>query len=334
MGADPLFSLRRLRLLYGDRVALAVDELDLREGETTVLVGENGSGKTTLLKLLNGLLAPSHGEVLYRGRPLAADGMAAIRRDSVLVHQAPYLFHGSVQRNVAYGLKVRRLAGREVRERVREALARVGLAGFEDRRAVELSGGEQKRVALARALALRPKVLLLDEPTANMDADSIRQIEEALLALACGGTSLVLSSHHDAFACRVARRLVRLEAGRPRPARENLLKGRVTAVDESFCYFQTGPAVLRGPARGGAFCTAVLRLEDVLLSREPVLSSAQNRFRGRVRGMVREDHLLRVSLDCGFPLETLITEASRRELEVAVGKDYYVTFKASAVQLY
>lgn len=338
-GGGALLGVCGLRFLYRERQALAVDELDLREGETTVLVGENGSGKTTLLKLLNGLLAPSAGEILYRGRPLMADGGAAIRRDSVLVHQTPYLFRGSVYHNVVYGLKARRPGGRrsrraDFRGRVREALGQVGLAGFEGRSAAELSGGERQRVALARAVVLRPKILFLDEPTANVDADTVRQIEALLLRLAGEGTSLVLSSHHDAFAYRVARRLVRLEEGRIRPSRENILKGQTVGVEEGFSFFRTGGALLRGPAREGEFRTAVLRLEDVILSRRPIRTSAQNRFQGRVLGLEREDRLVRVRLDCGFPLQTLITEASVRELEVEVGKRYYTTFKASAVRLY
>ncbi len=334
MSAEALLALRGVRFRYGEREVLTVEELDLRAGEATVLVGDNGSGKTTLLKLLNGLLAPSAGEVFYQGRPLGAGGDEAIRRDSVLVHQDPYLFRGSVHHNVAFGLKVRHVAAAETRGRVQEALARVGLKGFERRRAGELSGGEGKRVALARALALRPRVLFLDEPTASVDADTVRRIENLLRELVQGGTTLVLSSHHDGFAYRVADRLVRLETGRTAPGRENLLKGTLEGMDGSFCRFRTGTAVLLAPAREGAFTTAVVPLEDVLLSREPLASSARNRFQGRVTALRHEDRLLRVELDCGFPLETLITGSAQRELEIEEGRTYHVTFKATAVRLY
>ena len=253
------------------------------------------------------------------------------------MHQDPYLFSGSVFHNVAYGLRVRGLAaGRPaLQRRVEEALEQVGLAGFAGRRASALSGGERKRVALARALALRPALLLLDEPTANVDAESVQRIEALLRELARDGTTLVLSSHHGGFAYRLADRMVRLDGGRVQPNRENVLKGRVELLDDVFCLFRSGSALLRGPAREGDFTTAVIGLEDLLLSVEPLRSSARNLLEGRVTAVEPEEgHLARVSLDCGCPLQTLITEDSRRAMDVRPGRTFHVAFKASAVRFY
>jgi tungstate transport system ATP-binding protein len=306
----------------------------------TVLVGENGSGKTTLLRLLNGLLQPQSGAVEFRGFPLwpegsGAGGLAALRAQSVMVHQAPLMFRGTVLQNVGYGLRIRGVGKPELLRRTGLALAKVGLEGFERRRASALSGGEMQRVALARALALEPKVLLLDEPTANVDPDSRGVVERVIRACTAGGAAVVMSTHAMDIAYRLCDTLVRLEAGRIVPVRENVLKGSVESVDERFTQFRvaSGP-VLLCPARQGDFRVAVLPMDELILSREPLASSARNHLRGRVSEMREDDGLVRVTLDCGAPFRTLVTPAAVAELGVEIGQEFVVTFKASAVRLY
>ena len=352
MKREPLFRVEGLRFAYegpGSQGPPVLDlpALELAAAGVTVLVGANGSGKTTLLKLLNALLVPREGRILYRGRALGPQALgprpadpqtlSALRRETVLVHQDPYLFDGSVYANVSYGLRLRRTPAAAARRGVAGALAAVGLSGFEHRRARALSGGERQRVAMARALALEPEVLLLDEPTANVDAASTLLIEALIRRQAAAGRSVVLSSHHQGLAYRLADRLVYLEEGRVVPGRENVLKGRVEAGDELFTLFRTGDGALRCPAREGSFTTAVLPLDDVILSTEETHTSAQNRFVGTVTAVSApdpDDHTVRVRLDCGFPLEALVTAYSRDSLGIATGARFHVTFKASAVRLY
>jgi molybdopterin-binding protein len=331
---EPLFRIESLRFAYEVDPVLELEELEIPGGGVTVLVGPNGSGKTTLLKLLNGLFSASAGRILYRGQPLNAQTLPRLRQESVLVHQDPYLFDGNVYGNVSYGLKVRRTPAREARRAVAEALRRVGLGAFEHRKARRLSGGEKQRVAIARALVLDPAVLLLDEPTANVDADTIELLEQLLKSLSAGGTTVIISTHHPAFAYRLGTRLVYMEEGRLVPGRENIFKGMVESRDESFTYFRTGPQVLRCPAQEGDFTTAVLPLEDVILSTERIRTSAQNQFAGTVLGVETIDHTVRVSLDCGFAVQALITEYSVERLKVVPGAEFYVTFKAAAIRLY
>jgi tungstate transport system ATP-binding protein len=257
-----------------------------------------------------------------------------MRRESVLVHQDPYLFDGSVYGNVSYGLRVRRTPNDRTRRAVADALQRVGLSGFEHRRARGLSGGERQRVAIARALVLDPKVLLLDEPTANVDADSIGLLERLVVDLTDGGTTVIISTHHPAFAYRLGTRLLFMEEGGLVPGRENLFKGTVESKDQSFIYFRTGTELLRCPAQEGDFTTAVLPLDDVILSAERTRSSAQNQFFGAVTQVEPSDHTVRVSLDCGFPVQALITDYSVRTMRVVPGSEFFVTFKASAIRLY
>ncbi len=341
--AAALFRVQGLRAQYEGRTVLEVDALELAEREITVLVGENGSGKTTLLRVLNGLMAPTAGSVEFRGLPLAAEGLRAVRDQSVMVHQSSLLFRGSVAYNVAFGLRARGKTGGEIMAEVRRALRRVGLSGFERRRAGGLSGGEKQRVALARALAVSAPVLLLDEPTANVDPESRPMIEELLRDAARSGTTVIMASHDRQLGYRLCDRLLRLEAGRLVPVEENILRGFVESSDEQFTLFRTGKALIRCPARTGRFEVAVLALDEVVLSREHLHSSARNQLEGTVvrveaagRGAQGEPggSLLRVLADCGAPVEALITRASAAELGVEPGALCVVTFKASAVRLY
>ena len=337
----PLFSVHDLRVDFDGRTALRIDSLDLEEGGITVLTGENGSGKTTLLRVLNALLAPASGSVRFRGLPVdvAADrGVvgrgSTLRSDCVLVHQSPLMLRGSVYQNIAYGLRIRGVPREKIGLRVVERLSRVGMAGSGHRRAASLSGGEKQRIALARALALDPRVLLLDEPTANIDPDFRRTIETIIRSAAQSGTTLVICSHDMELAYRQCDRLIPLEAGRLGTCRENILRGRVVRTDEQFTHFRTGDGDLLCPAREGDFTVAVLPLDDVLLSREPLASSARNRFLGTVTSVREEQGLLRVTLACGFTVQALVTFAAGEELAIEQGRRYYVTFKASAVRLY
>ena len=333
-GLPPLFSLRGVRAELDGRTALCVDSLALMRRQTTVLVGENGSGKTTFLRLLNGLLEPAAGEIEYEGQGLAGDGGRRVRAETVMVHQSPLLFRGNVQQNVGYGLRIRAVGREETARRVAAALSRVGLAGFERRRAGRLSGGEMQRVALARALVLEPRVLLLDEPTASVDQSSRILVEGIVHDLAASGVTVIVSTHNRELAYRLCDRLVALSAGRVVPSEENVLKGRVERRDEQFMYFRSGDAVILSPARDGEFSVAVIPLDDVVLSLGPLSSSARNQLRGRVTRIEPEGALVRVTLDCGFPLQSLITRSAARELGVDSGRDCVVTFKASAVRLY
>ncbi|HVO38378.1 MAG TPA: ATP-binding cassette domain-containing protein [Spirochaetia bacterium] len=332
--APALFSLRGVRAELGGRPVLTVDSLEIPRGRTTVLMGENGSGKTTLLRLLNGLLEPAAGVIRYEGRGLADDGAARLRRETVMVHQAPLLFRGSVRHNVRYGLRIRGVPGEEIARRVAAALARVGLPGFEHRRAGRLSGGEMQRVAIARALVLEPRVLLLDEPTASVDHASRLLVEEIVHSLASAGATVIVTTHNRELAYRLCDNLLVLSAGAVTAGQENILRGAVEHTDEHFTYFRSGGVLLRSPARQGDFTVAVLPLDDVILSGKPLSSSARNQLPGRITRIEPEGSLLRVTVDCGPAIQSLITESAAEELAMETGRECMVTFKASAVRLY
>jgi tungstate transport system ATP-binding protein len=211
----PLYRLDGVRKLYGDRLALDIPSLALREGALYLLTGPNGSGKSTLLQILAFLLPPTTGGLVYRGNPVAwrEAALLPLRREVTLLHQSPYLFDRSVSDNVAYGPKVRGADEGATRRRVVESLEAVGLSGFGARRARRLSGGERQRVTLARALAASPRVLLLDEPFAGVDKPSAAVIRGVIASLPTRGTTVVLATHDPAPLREQAADALRLSEG-------------------------------------------------------------------------------------------------------------------------
>ena len=192
---DPLLTLKDI-VFHRDDFTLQIERLELRAGQVYLLHGPNGSGKSTLLHLLALLLTPSGGEICYNGVPVqGAQERQRLRRQITLVEQSPFLFNASVYQNLAFGLRLRDVRGDLQRRRITQALQAVGLEDFENRRAKELSGGETRRVALARAMVLRPQLLLLDEPTAGLDSESLPVFERCLSTLPDQGTTVVIASH-------------------------------------------------------------------------------------------------------------------------------------------
>ncbi|MDZ7698536.1 MAG: ABC transporter ATP-binding protein [Deltaproteobacteria bacterium] len=209
-----MYHLEGVRQVYGGRRVLDVDRLSIHAQSITGLIGPNGSGKSTLMRILAFVEAPASGRLTFQGLPLSQVGLDA-RRQVTMLSQEPYLLKRSVQGNVSYGLKLRGIS--DTRVRVHQALKQVGLdpVRFAHRSWRELSGGEAQRVALAARLALRPKVLLLDEPTASVDRDSSRLIQRAALnARNQWGGTLIVISHQLEWLGRVADRILHMDYGR------------------------------------------------------------------------------------------------------------------------
>ena len=211
-----MYRLQSIRKRYGSNVALDVEELTIAEGRLYTLTGANGAGKSTLLSILAFLTPPTSGEIFYAGNRVDWNhgSVEEYRRKVTLLHQSPYLFGGSVHDNVAFGLKVRGIPGEEHQRIVDRALDGVGLQGFRDRKARELSGGEAQRVAMARALALNPEVLLLDEPLANIDRETAGLLETVIASLPARGTTVVMTTHDPDHPGRLNGESIHLEGGR------------------------------------------------------------------------------------------------------------------------
>lgn len=181
---------------FGKRDVLSDVGLELREGRLSLLLGPNGAGKSTLLKIIAGLQTPDRAQVTWRGQTQPWRQLAArYRREVVYLHQDPYLFRGTVRQNLAYGLRLLRLSRGERETRLRHALDWTGLTELADEPAHRLSGGQRQRVALARAWVLRPRMLLLDEPTASLDPGAKAGVRDTLGELKNAGVALLVTTH-------------------------------------------------------------------------------------------------------------------------------------------
>ncbi len=212
----PFLLLRSIEKRYSGHQALEIKELFFQPQHIYSLVGPNGCGKSTLLQIVALLLKPTFGEMIFQSEKVVwkKQALQRLRQDITLVHQSPYLFSRSVRHNIAFGLKMRGIHAKGQHHLIHEALEMVGLEGFGRRDARELSGGEQQRVAIARALVLRPRLLLLDEPTSNMDRASIETFDRLLPILVEQGMTIIQATHSPDQPERLNSTIVRMEDGR------------------------------------------------------------------------------------------------------------------------
>jgi putative spermidine/putrescine transport system ATP-binding protein len=212
--SESFVSLEDLTLSYGQTVAVPSLNLNIRKGELIALLGPSGCGKTTSMRAIAGLLAPTSGRIMIDGADVTRT--PANRRGIGLVFQSYALFpHLSAFENVAFGLRLKRLAETEIRARTEAGLATVGLTGFETRKPGEMSGGQQQRLALARSLVMEPKVLLLDEPLSNLDARLRLEMRNELQRVQKDtGITMVFVTHDQSEALALADRIVLMKDGR------------------------------------------------------------------------------------------------------------------------
>ena len=207
-----MIELKRVSKKFDGVTALKDIDLALNGSGVHVIIGPSGAGKTTLLKILAMLSKPSEGHVYHNGLELDDKARVSLRRRFTMVFQNTVLFNSTVHRNIVYGLNIRRVPKEEVVKRIGYVMDRLGLTGLENRRVSTLSVGQQQRVSLARALVLEPDILLLDEPTANLDPENTAVIEDEVLGFS-KMKPVVMSTHNIMQAFRLAGRVVFLDGG-------------------------------------------------------------------------------------------------------------------------
>jgi tungstate transport system ATP-binding protein len=343
---------------YGGRTVLDVPHLAVRKGEILTLVGRNGSGKTTLLRLLGLLIRPDRGRVILGGEEVdfgSARRLLELRRRMAGVMQEPLLCRMSVRRNVALGLGFRRLPKTEIAERTSVWLERLAISHLGDRRASTLSGGEARRVSLARAMTLDPEVLFLDEPFAALDAPTRQSLlQEFRAVLTDAGVTSVFATHDRGEALSLGDRVAVLidgnvaqigstEAVFSRPDRvdvatlvgiETLIPGRVTGTANGLTQVACGEYHLEaeGDCETGEDVYVSVRSEEIDLAEEgsPAAREARNVVAGRVVKTVPGETHYRVEIDCGARVVALVGRARFRELTLEIGQRVGATFPARA----
>ncbi|MEW5909492.1 MAG: ABC transporter ATP-binding protein, partial [Thermodesulfobacteriota bacterium] len=218
MKIDPqsVLTAKNLKVIRGGSSVLEIPELTVTEGERFIIIGPNGAGKSTLLQAFSALIKPSEGKIFFRGKEIGADiPILEFRRKMAMVLQEPLLFNTSVYRNVASGLKIRGLSKDRIEPIVEKALVRFGIDHLRDRSARTLSGGEARRVSIARAFAVDPEILLLDEPFSALDP-IIREIliEDLDRVLRETRITTVFVTHDRAEAFRLASRIGIMDSGK------------------------------------------------------------------------------------------------------------------------
>jgi molybdopterin-binding protein len=339
---------------YGNKIVVDAVNLQIHEGEILALLGPNGSGKTTILKILAFIENPTSGEVTLQGKAVNFKNTEKERLQSTLVFQKTTVFGTSVYNNIAYGLKLRKVP-KETRDReVKKSLEIVKLAGFEKRNAKKLSGGEQQRVAIARALVLNTKLLLLDEPTANLDPKNAGILEEVIDTVNRENKITIVMATHNMFQAKKLPHRIALmdegkitEVGAPADvfgklsknlasfaAVDNTFTGnaKTTSAGTSIVNVGNGVQIEVTAQRHGA-TVVFINPQDIILSKRAIESSARNVFKGKITQITDLDSLVKLKVNVGKPFTVQITKRSFNEMELCLNADVFITFKASSVQV-
>jgi tungstate transport system ATP-binding protein len=334
----PLYALSQVQHGYGREFQLSIPDFAIEKGTSIGLVGPNGCGKSTLLRILSFLEKPNKGSILFEGTRVD-NNYSSLRNEVTLVMQEPYLLKRSVFENVAYGLRVRR-DKKNLKKRVYEALDWVGLepGRFAGRHWYELSGGEAQRVSVASRLIIRPRVLLLDEPTASVDTNSASLIQKAVLDIRNRfETTIIIASHDKTWLNSITRTIVRIQGGRiVGSGTENIISGpwRIDR-DNLFSREIGGGEKIYSVKPPDKDAIAVLHPWDIIIATtKPSEISAQNILRGEIRQMTTSAENNRIQIEImvsGITLSCSVTHSAVESLSLMPGKNVFVVFKASSL---
>jgi tungstate transport system ATP-binding protein len=356
--AETILSVKDLLVRHSSQNVLQVDSLEIQEGEVLAVIGPNGAGKSTLLLVLARLLDPQGGQVYFRGKPILQEDELTYRRRIALVLQEPLLLHQSVFDNVAAGLKFRGIPRHVIKQRTDEWLERLEISHLSNRPANHLSGGEAQRTSLARAFALQPELLLLDEPFSALDAPTrSRLLQDLHTLLSQTSITTVFITHDLDEALLLGNRVAVLlggvlrQVGQPQDVFnapsdgdvaafvgvETVIEGIVIASQNGQVTVDSNGVHLEavGDSTSGTRVWFCLRPEDITLSipEGRMITSARNHLNGRIMRMTPSGPLVRVVVDCGVPIVALITRGSANEMKLTEGQSVTATFKATAVHL-
>jgi tungstate transport system ATP-binding protein len=359
-GSSPIVEAKDLTVTYGGQNALDVSSFQVFENEVLGIIGPNGSGKTTLLLCLTRLIKPQTGVISYRGVPvLDSKSVLQLHRKLAVVFQESLLLNNSVRDNLVVGLKLRKVAAGEIKARTEKWLERFGITVLAKRQARTLSSGEQKRTSLARAFALQPEILYLDEPFTALDGPTRQALLEDFKSV-LGETKVttVIVTHDRNEALALTDRVAVMMKGRvaqigtpaevfSAPASEeianfvetgNIVHGTVEEQCEGLATVRAGELQIEACTElpVGTKVILLLPYDDITVvipSSEIITTSARNRFPGKVVKMFPTGSQVRVTIDCGIHLTALITRRSAEEMALSEGVKVVAMVKAVSIRV-
>lgn len=366
-----ILKIKDLKKNYPGGFGLNIGELSLGEDKTLVLIGPNGSGKSTLIKLINLLEEPDEGQIIFNGADILKSGKEKplYRKMMAAVFQEPLLYDMSVYNNIILGLNLRKIKIKDKKEVIDYLVEKLQLNKLLLRNPKSLSGGEQQRVALARALVLEPKLLLLDEPLANIDQLSREELRKDLFGvLKDMGRSILYVTHDRNEAMMLADDIAVINKGKieqsgsrgdvfGKPANEfvakfvgieSLLEGIVMENVYNVCRVKINGTSIFAVSGfcPGQHVTAAVRPEDVTLYSADNIkskntadsyfksSSALNLLSGRITEIQDSGIFKKIEVDCGFKMISFVTANSIERMDLKAGKEVNASFKASSVHLF
>ncbi len=342
---------------YGEKAALDNVSFSLVHGEIVAVIGPSGAGKSTLLRICDMLEEQSSGSLTLFGTPVNKKTVRALRERVGILFQKTVLFNRTVAENIALGLQFRRMPADKINIQVADCLKTLGMEGYAERRARTLSGGEGQRIAFARVLLTEPDLLLLDEPTANLDPLATRMLEEMIRKENTDrNTTILINTHDQSQGMRLADRIIVLMNGRIaqigtpdevfyHPATvevarfigfQNLIAGTVKSVAEGVAEIDTGTGILRATADQGILpgseVTAALRAEEITLemfSPDP----GENRLTGTIVSATKIGPVMEILTDCGIPITAVVPGRHQFTEMFRPGTKIQLSWKAASMHL-
>ena len=333
-----LYELNNLKKIYGKRTVLDLPHLSVEAGRIVGLLGPNGAGKTTLLEIFAFLSEPTSGEVWFQGKEVEYENnrMRNLRRKVVMVQQHPIMFTVTVAKNLEFPLNIRKVPKQRREQVIDELMDLVGMGEFKQARAHNLSGGETQRIAIARALACAPEVILFDEPTASVDVENQIAIERIIREINQDrGISIILTTHDMNQAARLADEIVFLFEGRlARSTYENIFSGEILPGEKGdhYCLVQNKLKLDITQGKLGPVRIAI-DPNAIQVSQRTDDASPANSFKGRLVQLTDEKNKVRALVDVGLPLCVLISKKELAAMSLGVGSSLWLTCPPDSIEI-
>jgi tungstate transport system ATP-binding protein len=352
----PLLEIENVFKEYEGKNVLEDINLHLKRGTSLGIIGPTGCGKTTLLRIIDLIEKPSSGKIYFDGVDVSKTPKNVLkhRRKIGMVFQKPVVFKGTVLENIQFGLKVRNREKESYQDKILELLKSLGLEGYEDRNASTLSGGETQRIALARALIIEPEILLLDEPTANLDPLSTDKIEAMIEDIRKKKeTTIVMATHNLIQGQRLCDEIAIInkrifQIGKPEEifrkpknsfvadfvGMKNVIKGKATKINDTLISINIGNIDVYASSNLEETVYMSIRPEDITVSKLKVKTSALNDLKGIVKSITDDGTIITLKVDIGEIFTVYMTRKAFNDLEISIGSHVWLQFKATAVHVF